>query len=82
MFCRQGIASNLVARCEAMAKDDPKVEAVALHVNSVNGAGRKLYEACGYEGVDESSEWKELLGRNGHNSELLLMIKRVRDAPV
>jgi hypothetical protein len=64
-----------------MAKHDPLVDAVALHVNSVNSAGRRLYAACGYEDVDESSEWKDLLGLNGHNSDLLLMIKRVREAP-
>jgi hypothetical protein len=58
------------------------VEAVALHVGNVNGAGQKLYEAHGYTAVDSSSEWKALLGLNGHNSDLTLMVKRVRERQV
>lgn len=57
---------------------DPKVEAVALHVGNVNGAGRKLYQEHGYTAVDESSEWKDLLGLNGRSSDLMLMVKRIR----
>lgn len=54
------------------------MEAVALHVGHVNGAGQKLYEAQGYTVVSQSSEWKELLGMNGHHSDMLLMVKRIR----
>lgn len=64
--------------CVWFVLQDPKVEAVALHVGNVNGAGQRLYEAQGYTAVDELSEWKELLGLNGRNSDLVLMIKRIR----
>lgn len=57
---------------------DPKVEAVALHVGRVNGPGKRLYEGHGYTAVDEDSEWKELLGMNSRTSELQLMVKRIR----
>ena len=69
------LSAQLMLGC---VTQDPKVEAVALHVGHVNGAGQKLYESHGYTAVSKTSEWKDLLGINGHNSDLLLMVKRIR----
>lgn len=65
-------------RCEEVALADGQIEAVALHVDDKNGAGHKLYEACGYELVTRGSEWKALLGINETGTGLDLMIKRLR----
>lgn len=61
-----------------MALADEQIEAVALHVDGKNGAGQKLYEACGYELVTRGSEWKALLGINQTGTGLDLMVKRLR----
>lgn len=61
-----------------MALADEQVEAVVLHVDGKNGAGRKLYAACGYELVTRGSEWKALLGINETGTGMDLMVKRLR----
>lgn len=65
-------------RCEEAALGDEHIEAMALHVSGDNGAGRKLYEACGYELVTRRSEWRGLLGINDSGAGLELMVKRLR----
>lgn len=81
-ICRQGVAKLLVARCEELARKDPTVDAIALHVDSNNTAALSLYKAMGYLPIQREtpSPWTCLLGIAGEGpGGLLLMVKPLRE---
>jgi Acetyltransferase (GNAT) family len=82
--CRQGIASKLVRRCEDAARNAQGIEAVALHVDEGNAAGRALYAACGFREITRKTSgpyarWASLLPINEHNHGLVLMVKGLHE---
>jgi ribosomal protein S18 acetylase RimI-like enzyme len=75
------VARSLVRRCESLARHDPTVDAIALHVDPANVPARRLYESQGYEAVTRRRDscWQCLLGVAEQPNGLLLMIKPLRD---
>ena len=80
-MCRLGIASKLVQRCEALAKQDKRVDVIALHVEPQNKGACCLYESLGYQAVrpGEDSPWSCLLGAHESGGFLQLMVKPLRN---
>ena len=79
--CRLGIASKLVRRCEALARADGRVDAMALHVEPTNAPACKLYESLGYAAVrlGDASPWSCLIGVADTGASLQVMVKPLRD---
>lgn len=76
---RQGVASQLVRRCEEVARGEPRVVAVALHADPNNAPAVRLYQRLGYRKVvrGDGSRWAALAGL-ADPAPLLLMVKSLR----
>lgn len=68
-------------RCEALARADGRIDAVALHVEPSNAPACKLYESLGYCAVrlGDQSPWSCLIGVSDTGGPLQVMVKPLRD---
>jgi N-acetylglutamate synthase-like GNAT family acetyltransferase len=78
-MCRQGIAGKLMQRCEALARQDGSIDAIALHCDPRNLPAMHLYKELGFQTVlpNTGSPWRALCPMA--QTEYLVMVKPLRD---